>query len=82
VGACNYYFLPDRTTYTLSSDLSLVRLRSREEQWRDNNGGEACDDLKFQDTDRILHRHAALPSLEGALQIRSLQALPQELRRH
>jgi hypothetical protein len=62
---------------TLSSDVSLVRMRSREDQWRDNNGGGRVGDLKFQDTDRILHRHAALPSLVGALQIWSLQALPQ-----
>jgi hypothetical protein len=29
-----------------------------------NNDGWLVDDLKFQNTDRILHRHPALPSLE------------------
>lgn len=33
-----------------------------------NNGATLeCDDLKFQDTDRILHRHPALPSLASGL---------------
>lgn len=59
-------FLPDRAL-TLASD----RARAK------NNGatmmGEACDDLKFQRPDRILHRHDALPSLAGVFQIRSSQ---------
>jgi len=38
--------------------------------------GEARGDLKFQRPNRILHRQAALPSLEGVFQIWSSQARP------
>jgi hypothetical protein len=39
-------------------------------RWRGrNNDGWLVDDLKFQNTDRILHRHPAFPSLEKVLDL-------------
>ena len=74
--ACLPTCLPDINRATLPCAAIVARALSlaRRTMARRVMGAGPCDDLKFQRSNRILHRHDALPSLEGALQIWSLQA--------
>ena len=74
--ACLPTCLPDINRATLPCAAIVARALSlaRRTMARRVMGAGPCDDLKFPRSNRILHRHDALPSLEGALQIWSLQA--------